>query len=84
MKIISLIIISAGFWISSFCQEPAKIEIISADLFFSEIIDSTYGTKKISTGKYHKAILNEKSNLRIFNTVYKQYHLTRQNVTTLL
>ncbi|MBA7528675.1 hypothetical protein ES705_20863 [subsurface metagenome] len=42
MKIISLIIISAGFWISSFSQEPAKIEIISADLFFSEIMDSTY------------------------------------------
>ena len=42
MKIISLIIISAGFWISSFCQETAKIEKITVDLFFSEILDSTY------------------------------------------
>ena len=42
MKRKYLLLVLAGFWISSFCQEPAKIELISADLFFSEIIDSTY------------------------------------------
>ena len=42
MKRKYLQLVLAGFWISSFCQEPAKIEIITDDLFFSEIMDSTY------------------------------------------
>jgi glyoxylase-like metal-dependent hydrolase (beta-lactamase superfamily II) len=42
MKRLYFILILAGFWISSFNQELTKIETISEDLFFSEIMDSTY------------------------------------------
>ncbi len=42
MKRLYFILILAGLWISSFNQELAKIETISDDLFFFEIIDSTY------------------------------------------
>ncbi|NOQ27202.1 MAG: MBL fold metallo-hydrolase [Bacteroidales bacterium] len=42
MKILSLIIILTGLWISSLGQETTKIERISDDLYYSEIMDSTY------------------------------------------
>jgi len=41
MKRKYLLLVLAGFWILSFGQEPVKVEIITADLFFSEIMDST-------------------------------------------
>lgn len=42
MKTVSLVIILAGLWISSLGQETTKIERISDDLYYSEIMDSTY------------------------------------------
>lgn len=42
MKILSLVIILAGFWVSSLGQETTEIEKISDDLYYSEIMDSTY------------------------------------------
>lgn len=42
MKIFSLVIIFAGLWISSLGQVTTKIERISDDLYYSEIMDSTY------------------------------------------
>ena len=42
MKILSLVIILSGFWGSTLSQETTEIEKISDDLYFSEIMDSTY------------------------------------------
>lgn len=42
MKLLSLVIILTGLWISSLGQEITEIEKISDDLFYSEIMDSTY------------------------------------------
>lgn len=42
MKILSLVIILVGLWISSLGQETTEIERISDDLYYSEIMDSTY------------------------------------------
>lgn len=42
MKILSLVIILVGLWISSLGQETIEIERISDDLYYSEIMDSTY------------------------------------------
>ena len=37
-----LLIFLAGFWISSYCQVSTKIDTISKDLYYSEIMDSTF------------------------------------------
>ena len=42
MKIFSLVTILAGFWISSFGQTLTETVQISDDLYYSEIMDSTY------------------------------------------
>ncbi len=42
MKILSLVIILSGIWGSSLSQETTEIEKISDDLYYSEIMDSTY------------------------------------------
>jgi len=42
MKIFSLVTILAGFWISSFGQALNETVQISDDLYYSEIMDSTY------------------------------------------
>ncbi len=42
MKILSLLLILTGLWISSISQITPEIEQISDDLYYSEIMDSTY------------------------------------------
>lgn len=42
MKIICLVTILAGFWLSSFGQSSNETVQISDDLYYSEIMDSTY------------------------------------------
>ena len=42
MKRKYLLLVLAGFWISSFGQEREKIKKITDDLYCSEIMDSTY------------------------------------------